>query len=418
MAQKRTDTGFVQRNRWWLIVLAIAAGVVILAAFISARRSAVPVHAATVTRGDISSTIDTNGTIEAVNNFEAHAPAPTTIRRILVKAGLEVKAGQLLLALDNANARADAAKALAQVRAAEADLQAVRTGGTREEVLTTESQLVKAQADRQAAQRNFDALQRLVKQGAASPAEVEAAANQVKAADSQVNLLQQKLRSRYSGPEVERVEAQLNEAKASYAAAQDLLQHSEIRAPRAGTVFALPVREGNFVNAGDLLIQVADLRRVQVVGYVDEPDIGRLTVGQKVNVTWDALPGRMWTGAVSQVPTTVIMRGTRTVGEITCVIDNHDARLLPKVNVTVKVITGEHEGALTVPREAVHQDDGRRYVYQIVNGELKVTYIETALSNLTRMEVTSGLSAGALIAVNTTSSASLRDGLQVKIVQR
>src|SRR5512146_674870 len=102
MALRQSNAGFLHRNRWWLIVLAIVAAVVILAAFISTRRSLVPVRAATATRGDITSTIDTNGTIEAVNNFEAHAPAPTTVKRILVKAGQNVKAGQLLLLLDNA----------------------------------------------------------------------------------------------------------------------------------------------------------------------------------------------------------------------------------------------------------------------------------------------------------------------------
>jgi len=269
MVQRKTDTSFFRRNRWWIVSIAILAAVVILAAFISSRRGAVPVRAAAVTRGTIVSTIDTNGKIEPLNNFEAHAPAATTVRRILVTEGETVKDGQLLVVLDDADARAQAAKALAQFRAAQAELHAVETGGTREDVLTTQAQLVKARSDRDTAQRNFEALQRLEQTGAASPAEVQAAANQVKTADAQVNLLQQKLSNRYSAPEVQRVQAQLNEAQASYAAAEDLLRHSEVRAPRAGMVYSLPVHEGNFVNAGDLLVQVADLSRVRVLGYVD-----------------------------------------------------------------------------------------------------------------------------------------------------
>ncbi len=410
--------GFLYRNRWWSILIAIAVGVIGLAAFVSARRGVVPVRATSVVRSTITSSIDTNGKVEALNNFEAHAPAPTTVKQVLVRAGQPVKTGQLLLVLDSADARAQASKAQAQMRAAEADLQAVRTGGTREEVLTTQAQVVQARGTRDAAAANLQALQRLQNEGAASPAEVQAAANQLKAAEANLNLLQQKLTNRYSNPEIERVQAQMAEAKASYAAAQDLLAHSEIRAPHDGVVYSLPVHPGNFVNAGDLLIQVADLSQVQVVGYVDEPDIGRLRVGEKVGVTWDALPGRSWTGTVTHIPTTVIARGTRTVGEITCIIDNQDMKLLPNVNVSVKIVTGEDANALSVPREAVHQEDGRRYVYQIVRGELKKSYIETSLSNLTRVEVTSGLADGALVAVASLNASPLRDGLPVRVLQK
>ncbi len=397
--------------------MALGVGVIGLAAFVSGRRSVVPVRAAPVARSDITSSIDTNGKVEALNNFEAHAPAPATIKQVLVQEGQQVKAGQLLVVLNDADARAQAARALAQMRTAQADLAAVMTGGTREEVLTTQAQLVKARADRDAQARNLEALQRLQTQGAASAAEVQVAANQLKTADAQVNLLQQKLSDRYSHPEVARVQAQLSEAKAAYEAANNLLAHSEIRTPQAGMVYSLPVHPGNFVNAGELLVQVADLSKVQVVGYVDEPDIGRLQPGEKVNVTWDALPGRVWKGTVTRIPTTVMARGTRTVGEITCTIPNTDMKLLPNVNVSVKVVTGEHTNALTVPREAVHEEDGRRYVYQIVNGELQRRYIETALSNLTRMEVTSGVSQGALIALAAQNAAPLRQGLPVRVVE-
>jgi HlyD family secretion protein len=114
---------------------------------------------------------------------------------------------------------------------------------------------------------------------------------------------------------------------------------------------------------------------------------------------------------------TVVARGTRTVGEVACTIPNADLKLLPNVNVSVKIITGEHANALILPREAVHQDEGRRYVYQVV-GELQKRYIDTSLSNLTHVEVTSGVSQGALIALAADNSAPLREGLPVRVVQR
>ncbi len=418
MAKTNQNPGFFRRNRWWIIVLAAVAAVVLLASSMGGRRGTVLVRAAQVTRGTITSTIATDGKVRPINNFEAHAPAAVSVKQVSVREGEEVKPGQMLVVLDNADAEAQAAKAQAQIRAAEADLQAVRAGGTHEEVLTNQSQLVKAKADRDAAQRNFQALQRLEKEGAASPAEVEAAAGQVKTLEAQVNLLEQKLTNRYSSPEVARAQAQLTEAQAAYTAAEDLVRHSEIRAPRAGLVYSLPVKAGSFVNAGDLIVQVADLSQVEVIGYVDEPDIGKLRVGERVNITWDALPGRTWMGMVSQIPTTVVKMGTRTVGEITCRVNNQDLKLLPNINVSVNIVTGQDENVLIVPREAVHQDDGQRYLYAIVNGELTRRDIQTSLSNLTSMEVTNGVSDGTLIAVAALNAAPMREGTPVRVVQK
>jgi len=405
-------------RRVWIIIAAAIVLVATLAAFITTSESGVPVRAEKAIRETIINTIQTNGKIEPVQNFEAHAPGPTTVKKVWVREGDLVKQGTLLLQLDDVYARAQAAKALAQLRSADADLSAVKSGGTHEEVLSTESGLVKARTERDAAQRNLEAMRRLEQTGAASPAEVTDAENRVKRAQAEFTLLNQKLHGRYSHPEVERVKAQRSEAQAAYAAAQDVLRSSNVIAPRSGTVYSLPVREGQYVNSGDLLVQVADLSTVQVRAFVDEPDIGRLEKGQTVTISWDALPGRSWGGSLTRVPTTVIVRGTRTVGEITCQVDNRDVKLLPNVNVNVTVMTAQHDNALTVSREAVHQEDSKHFVYQIVKGTLKRKDVQTSVSNLTRIEIVSGLDPDAEVALGSTNGVPLKSNESMHVVQR
>jgi len=197
------------------VIAGLIAAIVVLGAFVSRRRGEVQIRAERVTRGAIASIITTNGKIEPVNNFEAHAPAPATVKRVLVHEGDQVKRGQLLLQLDDADARAQAAKALAQLKAAEANLQAVKSGGTHEEVLTNRSELVKARAERDAAQRNLEAMQRLQQRGAASAAEVEAAQARLQTAQAQLSVMEQKTTGkRYSNPEVAKVQAQAAQARA------------------------------------------------------------------------------------------------------------------------------------------------------------------------------------------------------------
>jgi len=404
-------------KRIWTIIAAVVVGVIILAAFMTSSRGELPVRTETARRETIINTIQTNGKIEPIQNFEAHAPVATTVKKLLVNEGDTVKKGELLLQLDDADARAQAARALAQMRSADANLIATHTGGTHEEVLSNEASLVKAHGDFSSAQRNLDAMRRLQQSGAASPAEVSEAENRLQTAQAQVNLLEQKLKERYSQPEVQRVFAQKIEAATAYNAAKDILDSSNVRAPQDGIVYSLPVRQGQYVNAGDLLLQVANLSKVQVRGFVDEPDIGRLQTGQKVSIEWDAIPGRIWEGKLTRVPTTVIVRGTRTVGEIKCEVDNGDGKLLPNINVNVTILTAHENNALTVSREAMHQEDHVHFVYQIVDGKLKRKDVETSIFNLTRIQVVKGLDDGAEVALGSTNGTPLQAGVSVHIVQ-
>jgi HlyD family secretion protein len=401
-----------------VIIVALVVAALLLFTGINRRRVITPVRAEKVVRQEIASVISTNGKIEPINSFEAHAPAPATVNKVLVSEGDHVKAGQLLVKLDDAEARSQAARALAQLRSAEAALSGIKAGGTQEELLTSRADLTKAQAERDDAQRNLLAVQKLRQNGAASPAEVEAAQNRLKKADADVQLLQAKVSGRFSSPEVAKVEASAAEARAAYTAAQEVLRHSNVTAPFAGTVYQLPVKPGSYVNGGELLVQVANLDKVRVRAFVDEPEIGRLAKGQQVEIKWDATPGRTWEGTLTRVPTSVTMVGTRTVGEITSEIDNSDRKLLPNVNVNVSIISARHDNALTVSREAVHDMDGKRYVYKIENEKTLAQEVQTGLSSLTRVEVLKGVPEGAVIALGAINAQPLRSGMDIKVVER
>lgn len=374
------------------------------------------VRATKVERGSIRSVISTNGKVEPIQNFEAHAPIATTVKRLYVKEGDHVRQGQLLLQLDDTDIRSRAARAQAQVKAAQANQAALKTGGTQEEVLTTNAQLIKARSDRDVAQRNLDALRRLQQEGAASPGEVSQAEDKLKSAQADVNLQEQKQKDRYSQPEVARTEAQAAEAQAAYDDAEDALRKSNVRAPFDGIVYALPVKSGSFVQDGELLLEEADLSKVRVRAFVDEPDVGRLQLGQKVEVTWDAIPGRIWTGTINALPSTVKLRLSRNVGETTCLIDNQDLKLLPDVNVGVTIVVAEHSDVLTLQRDAVRMDDSKPYVFRIEGDRVHRRDIQYSLQNLTRVEITSGLSQGDRVALPAEESKPLYDGALIKIV--
>jgi len=396
------------------IVSGIALLILILYSYL--HQAPIKVRAVEVKRGPIRSVVSTNGKVEPIQNFEAHAPIATTVKRIHVKEGDHVRKGQSLLELDDSDIRTQAARALAQIKAAQANLAATKNSGTQEEIITLDAQLIKARAAREVAQRNLDSYHRLQQEGAASPGEVRQAEQNLQNAQADVNLLEQKQKDRYSQPEVARAIAQAAEAQAAYDDAVDALSKSSVKAPFDGTVYSLPVKQGAFVQTGDLLLQEGDLTRVRVRAFVDEPDIGRLQIGQRVEITWDAASGRIWNGTVDSVPSTVKPRGNRNVGETTCLIDNQDQRLLPNINVGVTIVAAEHENVLTLQRDAMHIDDSQPYVFRIVDDHIKRQPIQFSLQNLTRVEITSGLSEGDRVALPAEELKPLFDGASVKIV--
>jgi len=409
----RNNSTAPSRRRWtWPVIVLVA--LVLLYTYFHA--SPLKVRATTVQRGPIRSLISTNGTIEPVQNFEAHAPVSTTLKRLLVKEGDHVRKGQLLLQLDDADIRSQAAHAEAQVKAAQSDESEVSKGGTQEELIALNAQITKAQSARDVAQNKLDALRRLEQEGAASPGEVRVAEDALKSAQADLLQAQQKKADRYSQPEVAKIQGEASGAQAAYAAAEDALAKSNVHAPFDGIVYSLPVKLGASVQPGGLLLQEADLSHVLVRGYVDEPDIGRLQLGQKVEVTWDALSGRVWTGAVTTLPSTIKVHFSRNVGEMTCTVDNHDLRLLPNVNVGVNIVVAEHANVLTLQRDALRTDDSQLYVYRIVNGRLRRQNVEVSLQNLTQVEITAGLEEGAVVALSPAENKPLVDGAAVTVV--
>jgi len=402
-----------QPRRWPATALAVLAAVGLLAAFVSRRDEAIPVRTAKVEQGQIRSVIATNGKIEPVNNFEAHAPIAASVERVLVKEGEEVRKGQLLVVLDDDDARTQAARAETQLKAAQASLAAIERGGNQEEVLNFDVQLTKARTDRDSAQHNLDALKKLQQEGAASQGELREAQNTLARADAQLSYLQQKQTKRYSNAEIARVEAERNEAQTAYDAAQDTLAKANVRAPFDGIVYSLPVKQGGFVGSGELLLQLADLRTVLVRAFVDEPDIARLAPGDPIQITWDAMPGRIWQATVRAIPSTVQLHSSRNVGEITSVVENKDLKLLPNVNVGVTITTAEHKDVLIVPREALRTDDSTSFVLQVVDRHLKRRDVETSISNLTEVEIVHGLAANDLIAINSVNGKPIGDGTEV-----
>ena len=404
------------RSRGWVWVLVAFAAGVALFLYVRSGRAVVTVGAARVERHNLASEKSTNGRVTPLEDFQAHAPISGLVNRIFVRLGQTVQSGQELVQMDDSQARKDLAAAQASLASSMASLQAMERGGTQDEILAQSADLSAAKAQVSQDTASLASLQTLETKGAASANEVALAQQHLNAAKQRVLQIQARRHTRYSSDDLKAQKAQVAEARAAVDAAQTVFAGVNIRSPFAGTVYAIPVTQYEFVPAGETLIQVADLTKLQIKAYFDEPEIGLLKTGQPVSIKWEAKPGKEWHGHVVQVPTTIISYGgTRNVGECLISVDDANGDLLPNTNVTVKVTEAQHDQVLSLPREALHTVGMNDFVYKIVENRLVRTPIRVGLTNLTRFEILDGLKEGDLVALGSTNETDLSDGLRVKV---
>ncbi len=406
-----------QLDRRWFWLGALLLTIAVFFAVRSLTRDRLPVRVAMAAHMPLQSTISTNGRVEPEVNYEVHSPIATTVKAVYVQPGDQVAAGQLLMVLDDTEARAREAAAQSGVMAAQAAYEAATHNGTQQERQATAADETRARLERDEAKRSLEALTKLNATGAASESEVAAARQRLEIADANLHALEQTSKDRYSPAEVERARAALADAQAQLAAAREVVAQTSVHAPATGTVYSLDAGRTEFVEEGKLLLQLADLHHERIRAYFDEPEIGQLAVGQKIQIKWDAKPDRIWNGHIERTPVTVINLGTRSVGEVLVKIDDADGGLLPDTNVTVTVTISSDPNVLSVPREALHSENSKTYVYEVVNDSLKRTYVTIGTINLTQVAILSGLEQGDVVATGTTSGQPLQEGVPIKVVR-
>jgi HlyD family secretion protein len=407
------------RNRV-LIFLLLAGIVAFVLVSVSGRQPVAKISAMTPTRDNLVSSISSNGRVEPISPFSIRAQLDTFVNQVHVSEGQSVRKGQLLLELNIKDASAQLALAKSKLLRAEDDLRAAKAGGRADEASRVNGDLAKAQAELARLQKNQDALQRLLADGAATKDELatnELALTKMKAEVNRLTAVKQEF-ERHVNLDSSQGELAVQQTRNDVAALEDKVRQGRILAPVDGTLYALPVKRGDFVKVGDLLGELADLHKVRVRAFIDEPEMGALEPGLPVKITWDALPNRVWQGQTEVVPKQVVTRGSRSVGELLCSVDNAKLELLPNTNVNVRINSKERLNVMAIPRGAVEQIGGQNFVFVVKKGVGKNTLekrqIQVGIADATNYEVVSGLKEGEIVALP--GEVDFRDGMAVKVV--
>jgi len=242
-----------------------------------------------------------SGNIE-VTDAQLGFKLPGRVAERPVFEGDHVKAGQLIARLDDAEQKAQLDLSRAELAGAEAALAELEAGSRPQEIAASEATVRNAEAERDRARLDFVRQQDLLTKNVISDRDFEAAQAQFKVADARAVEASERLKLVREGPRTETIQqarARVAQARASVALAETRLAETKLYSPLTGAVLSHNIEPGEFVSAGTPVVTVADTLHTWVRAYVNQTDLGRVKLGQKLVVHTDTAPGKNFEGTVS-----------------------------------------------------------------------------------------------------------------------
>src|ERR1700721_1638710 len=351
--------------------IAIGAGAALLLIAIVAftvhqsAKNVVTVQTGKVQREDLTTIVSASGEIKPKTYVNIGANAFGKITHLYVKEGDQVKKGQLLAQLENVQSTADVGANEASLQAAETDAIAADAG-----LKTSQADLQRAQADYDRNKLDWERAQSLFKDGLISKSDFDSRKNAWATADS--GLVQSQARVAQAKAQNDSAAKHVSQARANLSPVTDVLQKTSYNAPYDGVVTNLPVREGETVvmgiqNApGSTLMTIADMSVITAEVKVDETDIVNVHLGQPAEVTIDAIPKKIFHGAVSEIGDNAIVRssGVSTSQQATASEEAKDFKVVvtlndppkdlrPGLSTTAKITTATRGNVLSLPIQAL-----------------------------------------------------------------
>jgi HlyD family secretion protein len=375
---KMRQSGAVRKVLFLVILVIIAMGVVAIYLFSSSDTERNTFRLARIERGPIISTVSSTGTLNAVITVQVGSQVSGQIMELLADFNSEVREDQVIARIDPENFQARVRQAEAELAVSKSNVSTQRAAveraradlqNSRAALDAFKAQTEKARVAVEDAKRDLTRKETLHKNKIISESDLDKAVAiydqavaQLNAARAEVQAQESVVRSREAAlkmtkAQVEYALAQVKQREAALYQSRVDLEHTVIRSPVDGVVIERSVDVGQTVAASlqapTLFTIAQDLRKMQVDTNVDEADIGRIRVGQRVTFTVDSFPGQEFEGLVKQIrkaPETVQNVVTYTV---VVSADNPDLRLLPGMTANVQIVVNERQQTLKVPNAAL-----------------------------------------------------------------
>jgi HlyD family secretion protein len=417
-----------------------------------------------VQRGTLAALVNTTGTVLPEKQTTLSFKGTGRVADVWVTEGQAVRAGEPLARLETTDLEAsvaetelglalaqaqllraqrppseyDLAAARAALESAQAAYQRLLAGPTKEEIQVARTNLDQAQAvlaqaqaaydqvaDRpdvamlpqalqlQQATINYNAAQASFNLTQRKPSRAELAAAKASIAQAEATLA--RLEAGVSAEDLMIAQLQVEQAQLRLDQARSLLAGATLTAPHDGTITAVGVKQGELSGMQPAFV-LTDLSRHHIDVMIDEIDIGRITEGQAVTITLDALPGETLTGRIEQVAQTAQVDSGVVTYKVSISLDPTSAALRAGMTANAEIVTERRDGVLLAPNRFIRIDrqTAKTFVDRLVGGQVQPIEIQIGLRDEFSSEVLAGLEDGDLIVLIKASS---REQLQQTFMQ-
>ena len=328
---------------WTLVLAALAGGTAWYVLSDKKEDSTGTLTTTAAMRGDFVSKVQATGTLEPQELVDVGAQVTGEIKEFGVDTegrrvdyGSEVKEGQLLARIDDTIVELDIRRAEASVAQAKA------------QIAQAHASISQSQANKNKAERDLERAKKLGVGDALSQMSYDQYVTAAETASANFEQAQAQLKS---------AEAQLQSAEAQLASQLRNREYTHIKSPVDGTIVVRQVNVGQTVvssmNASTLFLVARDLTHMQIWASVNEADIAKVTPGQEVRYTVDALPNENFTGVVNKIRPNATMSSNVVTYIVEIDIENPDRKLLPYMSANANFIVKEVKDMLMVTNDAL-----------------------------------------------------------------
>lgn len=317
------------------------------------------------------------------------------VLQVHVEQGQAVQAGQVLLTLEDAEAKANVAQARASLRQAQAKLS--QTANLKAQVADESARQAQLRLDQ--AQAAYQREVSLFNAGASTKQRLDDAQSALDLAESsKASALIQARDVTRQGADYRILQASVEQAKASVDYATTRLDQTRVVAPAPCIVLERRVEPGDVVQAATQLLILAVQGPVQLSVRVDEKNMSLLHVNQQAQASADAYPSRKFGATITSIAP-LVEASTGTV-EAKLSVVNPPSYLLPDMSVSVNLDASARPDVLLVPNRAVRSDTSEDpYVFIVAEGKLERRAVTLGIVDGEQREIVSGIESGDQVVV-------------------
>lgn len=382
------------------LLLALTAILAVIGWLVYVKAIGPRVATATAARREIVQRVVVSGRVMPLSKINLAVLSPGTVASVHVIEGQSVKAGEPLLRLDDAEARASLAAAKAQLDAASARLE------SQQKIAGPVALEVHRQADANllAAQVAYERKLALLKTGAATQQEVDDAKRAFDVAKSSADATHLQVKGAL-GAEQRLAFASFSQATAAVATAQVRFEQTKLAAPADALVLARNVEPGDVVQPGRVLLLLAKKGETLLSISPDEKTLGSLRLGLVADVAADAFPDKPFKAEIVFIaPAIDPARGTV---EVRLRVPTPPEFLRAEMTVSVDIETGRRPAALVVPNEALHDVATSPWVVALSAEHTVRRDVKLGLRGVGMTEILQGVGEGDLLVLPGTAPVAL-----------